>query len=893
MGQICGTENYPESKKIFYSFKDINQKNQFEFTINNYDSISRKIQSLSKNSFEKLGQMQQLRVDFIQEIREELNIINEIKDNNNYLYYPYYDNLYNNNYNYHQRINTLNYNNHNLNDTEKILYYIIIMTLTLKSYLKRNYASNELEKSLLELSIVILKKDYSKNDLKVILYYLSRMLEILFTNFHYSQNYININDYLKKIGTITNDYYALKEDEKYPFIMTHIITLGEFFRNDYNNIFLNSENQSLLMKYYVYLINYNYDFIIKNHSTYKNILMKKQKFNDSQVLTNITYNKNDLIEADLLSENIMKKSKEYDDLINISNSIEYFLMICSQDTFTGKNIFFEFDNQLELGLKEKNLDKNNEIDLIKFKESLFMILFSNLNPMDDASTMFLSFFEYFYDNKKIGIKNYDIYNEMIIDLYDKFNNNKIFIDKYSFLISRIFIKEKENYKNENLIIDKLYNHINKLNIKYNDFQNPNENQINSENLYFFINLIKHISSYYNKLRNIKIAYDILVYLTKFLYKMRTVFKKRSNYNKAHLQIYDNINITLKNFDYDKDDYYTSLNENIFIPLSNFIANYIILVNDFFEIKGNHKFDYSIITTISYLEVSLIQNNIKKNIQIIIKLLNIYINILKLTDLIDYEDINNNLNNNLRIIINEIKLPNITYGRYNYKLQFNITHLKLIYFVILIILIEINKKNSGLSDLILKHNKILISVNQFNNYLGSHFFPNSENIQSFNIKKLIYFLSQGEVFNIENKMFGQIIIIIKKILFNDKDEFSENSFKVYRTRTYYQKDNKSENNISYNNINNFEKYSRDLPNFLGNYHLLNDSFSYISKNTIDYNKININLPQNTYYYNLNQSDNFSEKVNLPYKDNNNINWNEQYKSIDISSDKNSFEYNFKV
>ena len=329
MGQICGTENYPESKKIFYSFKDINQKNQFEFTINNYDSISRKIQSLSKNSFEKLGQMQQLRVDFIQEIREELNIINEIKDNNNYLYYPYYDNLYNNNYNYHQRINTLNYNNHNLNDTEKILYYIIIMTLTLKSYLKRNYASNELEKSLLELSIVILKKDYSKNDLKVILYYLSRMLEILFTNFHYSQNYININDYLKKIGTITNDYYALKEDEKYPFIMTHIITLGEFFRNDYNNIFLNSENQSLLMKYYVYLINYNYDFIIKNHSTYKNILMKKQKFNDSQVLTNITYNKNDLIEADLLSENIMKKSKEYDDLINISNSIEYFLMICS------------------------------------------------------------------------------------------------------------------------------------------------------------------------------------------------------------------------------------------------------------------------------------------------------------------------------------------------------------------------------------------------------------------------------------------------------------------------------------------------------------------------------------------------------------------------------------
>jgi hypothetical protein len=128
--------------------------------------------------------------------------------------------------------------------------------------------------------------------------------------------------------------------------MTHIITLGEFFRNDYNNILINSENQSLLMKYYVYLIIYNNDFIVKNHSTYKNMIMKKEKFNNSQILTNSTYNKNDLMEAVLLSENIMKKSSWYDDMIKISNSIEYFLMICSQDIFTGKNIFCEFDNHL-------------------------------------------------------------------------------------------------------------------------------------------------------------------------------------------------------------------------------------------------------------------------------------------------------------------------------------------------------------------------------------------------------------------------------------------------------------------------------------------------------------------------------------------------------------------
>ena len=80
-------------------------------------------------------------------------------------------------------MNTCNY--YNVNEKEKILYYIIIMTLTLKSYLKRNYKSNEFEKSLLELSIVMLKKDYNKNDLKAILYYLSRMLEFsLFTKLY-------------------------------------------------------------------------------------------------------------------------------------------------------------------------------------------------------------------------------------------------------------------------------------------------------------------------------------------------------------------------------------------------------------------------------------------------------------------------------------------------------------------------------------------------------------------------------------------------------------------------------------------------------------------------------------------------------------------------------------
>ena len=90
------------------------------------------------------------------------------------------------------------------------------------------------------------------------------------------------------------------------------------------------------------------------------------------------------------------------------------------------------------------------------------------------------------------------------------------------LISRIFIMEKENFKKDNLIMDKLYNYIYNLNNGIHNLNNINENQINSENIFFFINLIKYISFFYKSLKNIKTAYDILIYLTNFLYKLNNI-----------------------------------------------------------------------------------------------------------------------------------------------------------------------------------------------------------------------------------------------------------------------------------------------------------------------------------------------------------------------------------
>ena len=878
MGQICSSDNYPESKKIFNSFKKMQLENKFDFTIHNYDNICQKIKSLSKNYFEKLGQMQQLRIDFIEQIRQEINITNENYYYNAINYNSIYSHHYNS-YNYMQNIN--NFNFYNINENEKILFFIIIMTLTLKSYLKKNYVSNELEKSLLELSIIILKKNYSKNVLKLILYYLSRLFEILFIKFHNSQNYININDYLKKVSYISNDCNILTEGEKYQFIFSHILFLAELFKNDYHNILINSENQALLMKYYTYLIAKNYDFIIQYHSTYKKILMNKKNHNYCEDLTNSKYNKNDLIEIDQFSENLMKKSKEYDDLTKISCSNLYFLIICSQDTFTGKDIFFEFDKYIESGIKDNNFE--NEKNLIKFKEAYFMILFSDLKPTNFCSTMLLSFYEYLINNH---IQSNDIYDEMIISLYDNFNNNKIFIDKYLSIISRIFIFELENYKKEKFIIDKLYNYIyNLYNNKYNINLESTNQAIFSKNLYFFLNLIRHISFYYNKIKNIKIAYDILIYFTNYIDKIRFFLKKPMNLNKnniGEIELQDNFILTLNNFDYNKNDFYTSLNESIQIPLSNFLSNYIIFVNDFFNIKQNeiaNNFDYSIITTITYLEIGFIKKNKKKNITIIIKLLSIYIGFLNTSELIDNEEVKGCLNNNLKIILNEISVLN--YEIFNKNIKYNTFHLKLIYSVIMSILIKIEEKNFKLTDLVKKHYTIINIIKKYDNALCFKCFPNLEKIQSFTFNNIIVQLSNIEEFIIQKLLFQQIINIIKKNLFNDEDIDSDISFNIYRTRTIYQRD---KNDININiNTNKHEQFSNQLPMFL------NDSLSNYSNNSIRCNRSYLNIPQNTVFNNSY----YSEGVNLPYKGYNEDHLSDQKRMSDIISDKNSSNFNLKL
>ena len=858
MGECCSNGNYKEERKIFESFEKIEKEKINGLNILNYENKIEDIRNLYRNTFDKLGQFHSLRFNFINELKKE--ITNDKSNNTDY--YNNYSTIDNNLYNRNNYFN--NSNKYNVTETQRILYHIVIMTLILKNYLNRKYISNELEMSLLDLSAVIINKRYNNLDLKLILFYISKMFEILFINVQSIINFINIKDYISKIILITENNNILTQEERYLFIKTHIISLGEWFHNEYKMILIENSLRFFLLKYYAYLFIENFDFINENESIF---IIKKNEI-DIRFIQDY-YNKNDLISPGNINNIEYKKKKE--DLNKIAFSIHYFFIICTEDIFTGKNIFYEFHKILEQQIIDNHLQNN--INLIKFKRSIFHILFKNLLSADYTTTMLFSFLDYLFEYQKLETGNSDNYHIMIIQLYGRFNINRIFLDKYSLFISQLFIIEIEKNNKEKMILNELYKYINDLkNKNYNNLDNRNIKIKNYENIFFFVSLLKNISFHYKKQKNINIINDIHIYLNNFVLIIKKDYKnKATNINKFNDKfLYENINSTLKNFNLSQNEYYFQFKENLQTNLTKFLSSYILMINDLFQI--NYKdikidLDNSIIYSITILEIKIIKCNQMKPLYKIIILLNILINHLNSKYINDHEEINNYLKNNLKLIKSQTYISNSSY----INIQFTTIHIKIIYIILILILININKNNFDKQKLLSKHDKILLKINQFNKIIGSCFGNISDinNIKIDNINKLL----QGQVYAITHISFIQIIKIIQSELFNENDENLSNNF---RSRTLYENDKNSEMSININTKKNFD-YNSNI-HLLNNNFLINDSFSKFSNDTFSYKNIN-NKYSNNYNYN---NDIFSEKIKIPNKDN--FNKNEKINMINISTNE---------
>ena len=258
----CHPEKKIEGNEIYFFFKNMERENHFIFTIDNYEENYEQIITLSSNKFKKLKKKQQLRLGFLNEI---LNNINKI----------YIDEK-------EDRV------------TKSILFNLLILTLTLENYLKEmkthsdNNNSNDMEQFLLTIVIKVLKKQFfNHNNLKVVLYYCAKLLDLLFPEINDISQYYNIEEYINLINSITDEIEILQSKEIYPFIKVNLSCLGECFMSNYPKIYLKEESIDILINYYINAYLFNRNFLIDNYKSLNKILFL---FNNDNINNNNTKN---------------------------------------------------------------------------------------------------------------------------------------------------------------------------------------------------------------------------------------------------------------------------------------------------------------------------------------------------------------------------------------------------------------------------------------------------------------------------------------------------------------------------------------------------------------------------------------------------------------------------
>ena len=305
----CHPEKSIEGNEIYFFFQKMEKEYHFTFTIDNYEENYEQIITLSTNKFKKLKKKQQLRLGFVNEILNNINkiYIEEKED----------------------RV------------TKTILFNLLILTLTLDNYLKEiklnsdnNNSANDMEQFLLTIVIKTLKKQFfNHNNLKVVLYYTAKLLDLLFPEINDISQYYNIEEYIHLINGITDEIEILQTREIYPFIKVNLSCLGECFKSNYPKIFLKEDSIDILINYYINAYLFNRNFLIENYKSLNKILFL---FNNDNI-NNINNTKNN--------------KKDY----NINNELNHLSSIKEEEKYEKSN-----ERTSNVILKSYTTDFNNK-----------------------------------------------------------------------------------------------------------------------------------------------------------------------------------------------------------------------------------------------------------------------------------------------------------------------------------------------------------------------------------------------------------------------------------------------------------------------------------------------------------------------------------------------------
>ena len=883
-------EQRPEENEIYIFFHKLRQETNLDYTIKGYEKNYEEILILSKNTFKKLERKQNVRINFVNELMKYIN-----------------------------KINIAEKEDHN---TQKILFCTLVLTLTLKNFLKENAnnymikANNDLQQSLLTFAVQILNYEFeNKENLKLIIYYQAKMLFLLFKEMNDISQYINIEKFIEKINYVTEDNNILKDKEKYNFLKIILACLGEFFIHNYKDYDFKMKYNNIIMDYFMYVFWENSSFIGRNYLVYKTeifsenylfnineiILEREKRENDEQM--NYINKKRSLMSIKLVDSIISKKYSSsindkasvsleklikirrnqcFIDLNQINDNFYFFFksMIC--DISNGKEIFnYYFEHVKQYIKKKKNNNTKNEIsDFRKTNEILLLLLFAKCKINCDKVVIY-SFIEFETEYIKNNFKNKEFIFEFVTIFIDLFQDDSDIYNRNLKLLSNLFLIEiAKKEQNDTFLIERILENKNLLFIPFLSklIIILKEDEYDEEYITYTVEKISEILD--NEINKFKVN--------------KKSKKEKCNMNKDEFGIiFKFFNLKKKKKESIEDKEYLNSFINFFIKILNYIEYYYTLTDVYQDITLRNLLYKKIISAITKLLILIIEQDDNNNDYItkLIEFVKNLVNIIKknaLNFFVDFEIIHKYLNYNLYRISKIEKDVDIYHFKLIYSISiFIISQLKIIYGIPTSIInlhndiIKIiNKKDIRFKEYFNDINIIEYQnntndkknkkENKFYQYLSKFYSNNQKSKKSFN--------------QLNNQEYKYYINIIQNKLYGKKSPLII-YYKSQGSKMTYMKTKEGYNN-TYENIKT-DEYFDDL--IIDEEKNINDSLV-LSINGSNTNMMEMSLRSKKKEYidiidaseeNTNFNDDDSQNIYLPEKDEDEIN-----KKIDIATDLNS-------
>ena len=466
----CENVQTPEEENILSFFNKKLKENGLYFSIKNYQDNYDKILKFSGNIFKRLSKKQNVRLNFIKKLREKETLF-------------------------------INNNKPKIEDVQKILYQIMLLTILLDTKKEEVINTEEIHNDINQINLNNLKRELLEhgynlfslefddiNNSKKVKYYLTKLFILCFQDFPDVNNYISLAVYIEQIKSVLDLANFTDEEERYIFVKDSVLTLGEYF--NYNNyVSFDEKINEIIIDLIVIVMNYWNDYFVSNitgikDSINKNVrnatdkLINYEEFNDNieTKLNNDNINFEDL-NSDNINDDIFQK-----DIKLILESLYYIFNKIIQDIYMGKNIIINLGNKL--------ISKND--NKYQFNKIIIFILFYECYIKSNEK-LILCFLEYITDlyitNDQLILTDDDIFYDIVLNSYYLLYKNEQLNKQYISLVTQIFIKEMGKEENKSQLL------INQLIQIYQ--KKEKTNKINK----IFFYLIFNVGIYYNNLIN--------------------------------------------------------------------------------------------------------------------------------------------------------------------------------------------------------------------------------------------------------------------------------------------------------------------------------------------------------------------------------------------------------